>query len=186
MDSKHSDEFLSRLRTWVRKRVPSSADADDVVQEVLLRVVSSPRAAELESPWAWMRAVARTAVADFHRTRARGATELEPELVAAPEREDDGELVDCVRQLLGELDADDRALLERIDVGGESQAELARALGVSASGLKSRVQRARAKLREALFARCRVECDLRGLPTGPAECKPEAGDCGCAPEPGSR
>lgn len=178
------DEFLARLAAWVRRRVSSAADADDVVQDVLLRVVAARREGELESPWAWLRSVARSALVDFHRSRAREHAALEAELVLDRAPSDDAEIVECVRQLMTELDADDRALLERVDIAGESQAELARELGLSPSGLKSRVQRARARLRDTLFARCRVECDLRGLPSGPAECKPDAGDCGCAPERG--
>ncbi|MBI5364186.1 MAG: sigma-70 family RNA polymerase sigma factor [Planctomycetes bacterium] len=182
MEPTTHDEFLTRLRTWVRRRVPSSADADDVVQDVLLRVVGARREGELDSPWAWLRSVARSALVDFHRTRAREHAALEAELVLDRTPADDAEIAGCVRQLMTELDTDDRVLLERVDVAGESQAELARELGLAPSSMKSRVQRARSRLRDELFRRCRVECDLRGLPSGPAECKPDAGDCGCAPE----
>lgn len=180
---KHTSEFLERLRAFVRARVPTAADADDVVQDVLLRVVASRREQEeLDSPWAFLRTVAHSALVDFHRSRAREHAALDAELVLDREPDDDADLAACVRQLLVELDGDDRALLERVDVQGESQAALARELSLSPSGMKSRVQRARARLRDELFRRCRIECGLGGLPTGPAECKPDAGACGCGPE----
>jgi RNA polymerase sigma-70 factor (ECF subfamily) len=63
------------------------------------------------------------------------------------------------------LSSDDRMILQRIDMLGESQAEVARELGMSISGLKSRVQRARQRLRAQLEGCCAVERDRTGQPT---------------------
>ena len=48
------------------------------------------------------------------------------------------------------------------DIGGLPQAEAARRLGLSVSGLKSRVQRGRAKLKQALLRCCAIETDRWG------------------------
>ncbi len=176
-------ELLARLRTMVRRRVRSSADVDDVVQEVALRLVSSGERAPIASPHAWLAATARRAVADHHRSRARAGRELSEDAVADDSREHaPPDVARCLAPLMNRLEASDRALLERVDVRGERQVELARELGLSISGLKSRVQRARLRLRRALLERCDVELDRRGQPSGDARCRSGAGalasDCG--------
>jgi RNA polymerase sigma-70 factor (ECF subfamily) len=81
--------------------------------------------------------------------------------------------------LLGSLDAEDRILLERVDVAHESQVELAQEHSLTPTAMKSRVQRARTRLREAVLARCKVERDAQGRPTGAASCKPGPGGDAC-------
>jgi RNA polymerase sigma-70 factor (ECF subfamily) len=53
-----------------------------------------------------------------------------------------------------------------IEIEGVSQVDAARRLGLSVSGMKSRVQRGRAKLRALLEARCRIAVDARGRVVG--------------------
>lgn len=175
-------EFSARLRTWVRGRVPSSADADDVVQTVLLKLVESGRVESLTSTHAWLRATARNVIADLHRSRAsRSADSAEVADVASAEEDDDAEISRCLGPLLARLEPADRDVIQRVDVDGVSQAALARELALSASGMKSRVQRARARLRDAVLARCVVEFDGRGRPVGAPSCRPgdDAKRCGC-------
>lgn len=179
-----ADDFLARLKSYVRRRVPSSADAEDVVQTVLLRLLEARGARPPASPHAWLLAAARRAIVDLHRARARDGTEPTQALdePSIPEAEDLSDAAACLAPLLAGLPEDERRLLVRVDVEGASQAALARELGLSASGMKSRVQRARTRLREALLARCRVERDVHGLPLGDATCRDAATsrDCGCA------
>lgn len=175
-------EFSTRLRTWVRGRVPSSADADDVVQTVLLKLVESGRAESITSTHAWLRATARNVIADLHRSRASRSTDsAEVTDVASVGQGEDAEIARCLGPLLARLEPADRDVIQRVDVDGESQAALARELELSASGLKSRVQRARARLRDAVLARCVVEFDGRGRPVGAPSCRPggDGGRCGC-------
>lgn len=173
-------DFYERLRAYVRRRVPRSFDTDDVVQTVMLRLLESRKPRTLASTRAWLLAAARSAVVDLHRARAR-AGELIPDsnTILSVESEEGSDITECLLPLLGTLDPEDRTVLQRVDINGESQTGLARELSLSASGLKSRVQRARARLREAVLSRCVVERNARGMPVGPTTCKP-----GCSP-PGS-
>jgi len=167
-------EILARLRTFVRRRVRSSADVDDVVQEVALRLVASGERAPIASPHAWLAATARRAVADLHRARARAGHELGEDAADDAPKQSPPDVARCLAPLMDRLEASDRALLERVDVRGERQVELARELGLSVSGLKSRVQRARQRLRRALLGCCDVELDRRGQPSGDARCRSSA------------
>ena len=56
--------------------------------------------------------------------------------------------------------------VRQVDLEGLTQVEAARRAGVSVSGMKSRVQRGRAQLRELLDACCRFDIDSRGRVVG--------------------
>ena len=160
-----SAEFQQRLRAFVRRRVQSDADADDVVQDVLTKLLThGPRPSG--PVHAWLFTVARNVIIDRSRTRrdhvgldALELAEETPEGRGATE-----ELARCLGPMMATLSADDRLVLARVDMGGESQADLARELGVSTSGIKSRVQRARRRLRAVLESCCSIACDPRGKP----------------------
>lgn len=174
------DEFLGRLRRYVRARAPQGHDAEDVVQEALLKLLQRP-ALPRDAARAWLFTTAQRAAADRWRRRAR-ATPFEGD-AAAPADPDANEteayLAGCLDPMWRGLSAKDRDALRRIDVEGASQADVARALGVTSSTVRSRVQRARARLRAAIEACCLVETDRRGGLVGHR--RRSGGACPCPP-----
>ena len=154
--------FGDRVRRFIGKRVASDADADDVLQEVFSKIhagldkVGSP--AKLE---AWVFQIARRAIADhFRRRRFAGvlpdvAEDVPPETVTA-------EVSSWLEPMMESLPAEDREALRLADVEGLPRKELAARLGISLPGAKSRVQRARRRLKETLLECCDVEMDRRG------------------------
>jgi RNA polymerase sigma-70 factor (ECF subfamily) len=156
-------EFRDGLHGFLLRRVGDPDVADDLLQDVFLKVHT--QLAALRDPGRlhpWMYRVARNTVADHFRAR-RGATPLS-EALPAPERERDAvaELAPCIRALVSRLPSADRDALELTDLGDLTQTELAHRLGISPSGAKSRVQRARARLKEAVLACCAVYLDAAG------------------------
>ena len=187
MESGHTEsDFLRPLQAYVRRRMSSSADADDVVQTVLLRMVEAQQSPVRASVHAWMRTVARNAIVDFHRARIRALEEFEEDAQAIQGTQADApEIVACLAPLLAGLSPADRSLLERVDLHGESQADIARELSVSLSTVKSRTQRARERLKSALISRCEFERDGLGMPIGPVRCRTESrsSSCDCETDP---
>jgi len=121
-----------------------------------------------ESVYAWLFTVARRAIIDRVRA-AKGAGHAHDDQlnriaaeVADPSTTAD--LARCMEPMLELLSAEDRIVLQRVDMFGQSQADIARELGMSNSGLKSRVQRARRRLRALLEDCCTIERDRLGLP----------------------
>ena len=177
-------EFEGRLRPFIAGRVPA-ADVDDVVQDVRLRVqrsLSGLRDDQSFVPWLYQ--VARSAIAESHRQRSRQPAPLpEDQLEVEQPQEETGptaleaELASYLLPLIARLPSPYREALTLIELEGMTQQAAADAFGISLSGMKSRVQRGRAKLRELLEACCRVAVDARGTVI---ECVPkQPGVCGC-------
>lgn len=162
--------FGPPLRAFLARRVPPGVEADDLVQDVFLRVirhVGSLRATD--RPEAWLFQIARNALNDTLRTRLRrdGRTDpIEADLPAAPdaaaEREAEAELAPCLTAMIGRLAEPYRTAITLTTLQGVSQAEAARQLGTSFSGMKSRVQRGRVQLRRMLVSCCAIAVDVRG------------------------
>jgi RNA polymerase sigma-70 factor, ECF subfamily len=164
-------ELRTRLRSFVARRVSSDPSAhDDLVQEILIRIHRSlPRLRESERLDAFAYQVARNAITDHYRKGRReqpvSPESLEDHAVVREDEADDpagegrAELACCLRPLIERLDEGYREALLLTDLGDLSQAEAARRLGLSAPGMRSRVQRARSRVHEALAACCGVELD---------------------------
>jgi len=158
----------AKLRPFIARRVRSSIDVDDVVQDVFLKLqrgLVGLREDERFGPWVYQ--VARSAIADHHRAAARhpiadGPLAEEP----APDAEDEGaaerDLAMYVAGFVAMLPSPYREALTLTELEGLTQKEAADMLGISVSGMKSRVQRGRQQLREAFDACCHIALDARG------------------------
>jgi RNA polymerase sigma-70 factor, ECF subfamily len=167
------ERFLKGLRRFVARRV-SADDAPDVVQNVLLRLHQGAAGLRDGSrAEAWLYAIARRTIADHYRSRgatlpATTGADLDelPGVGPLPSlarwRGQDShsaheEVLSWLRPIAEGLPDKYRRAILMADFEGRPQQEVADALGLSLSGAKSRVQRARAKLGEALERCCAVE-----------------------------
>lgn len=158
------------VRAFVRRRVPHHQDAEDITQESLLRLYRSVEdlrdASALEG---WMYRIARNAITDHYRRAPRQPVPVAPDDLehAADHHTDEDqdstdELAGCVHTLLARVPEDYRRALELTDLGDLTQRAAADQLGLSTSGMKSRVQRGRRLLR-AEVKRC---CEVTLSPSG--------------------
>ncbi len=165
--------FKNALGTYVRRRV-GPAEADDLISDILVRLVLHQGAlAAATHPLAWLRRTAANAIADHYRSRAaerraldRAGQEsaLSHPTATLPDAAPDAaaDIAACLMPFIHELPEADRDALLLTDLGGMTQSAAASQLGLSASGMKSRVQRARAKLKRRLLRCCAIETDRRG------------------------
>jgi RNA polymerase sigma-70 factor (ECF subfamily) len=161
------EAFHTPLQQFIRRRVSDEATAEDVLQDVFLkihqRVETLRDVKKLES---WIYQITRNTIIDAYRS-SRPTTTLEAaEVLDLPEElpDDDvvSELLPCVRAMVRSLPELDRQALVLTEYQGLTQKELAERLGLSFSGAKSRVQRAREKLKQQLLECCHFELDRRG------------------------
>jgi RNA polymerase sigma-70 factor (ECF subfamily) len=157
------DELRGELHRFVARRVPA-ADAEDIVQEALLRIHRGLPGVRADGALVgWLYQVTRNAVVDHLRAR-RTVEETDDDSAAELEVDDAAfeRLARCVRPFVGMLTTPYREALELVELGGISQVEAATRLGVPLPTMKSRVQRGRAQLRELLEQCCAIDVDARG------------------------
>ena len=162
MTAWHSHE--AELRGWMRHRLGNSAEAEDLLQDVFIKAMrQGERFCAIVDARAWLFEVARNALADRLRL-ARPTVGLPEDLSAATEEE--AAVVDslaaCLPRVLTELSPEDREAITLCDLEGLPQEEYARRKGLSLPGAKSRVQRARKRLRARLTLACQVRLDEAG------------------------
>jgi RNA polymerase sigma factor (sigma-70 family) len=161
-------EERSRLRNFIRRRVPDPSDAEDIVQEVFYELVEANRLLmPIEHVTGWLFRIARNRITDFFRKK-----KPEPFSDTAVEGED-GELLriedllpspdagpealyfrnillDELELALDELPDEQREVFVAHELEGRSFKELSAASGVGVNTLLSRKRYAVLHLRERL------------------------------------
>ena len=184
--------LTTRLAVFVRRRIGEPYAAEDVAQELLLRLhrnLGELRAHDRLDAFAYR--IARNAIIDHYR-----ATATATELVSAPDdliaridaeggigAELDAvasahELVRCLEPAVRRLPERYREALMLTDLGELSQVQAATIAGLSIPGMKARVQRGRAQLHELLTGCCHIVLDDDRHITD----MQRRGPCACAPE----
>ncbi|MBK9440553.1 MAG: sigma-70 family RNA polymerase sigma factor [Comamonadaceae bacterium] len=156
----HSEE----LGGWLRQRVSSPAQAEDLLQDLFLKALrQGERFCDVRNARAWLFEVARNLLAD-HLRAAHPSVDL-PDDLAAPSHDIDtmDALSACLPRVLSELSPADREAITLCDLQGMAQAEFARQKGLSLSAAKSRLQRARVRLHAQMSQACQVHINDSGL-----------------------
>ena len=162
-------DIATRLRPFVARHVPP-ADVDDVLQDTFVRMQRGLATLRDDERFtAWLFQVARSAVAEHGRTRARHPlANTDPELTAAVDTDDrdaSHALAACVALFVALLPTPYREAVTLVELEGLTIREAAALTGISISGMKSRVQRGRARLRELFEQCCEIVLDARGRVT---------------------
>jgi RNA polymerase sigma-70 factor, ECF subfamily len=160
------EEFHPKLKQFVFRRVPDEQSGEDILQDVFLKIharIDTLR--DEEKLQSWIYQIARNAIADYYREH-KATLEISeaPALLEEPGDDDDivKELLPSIKAMVYSLPRDYREALLLTEYQGLTQRELAQKLGLSLSGAKSRVQRAREKLKTMLLDCCHFEFDRRG------------------------
>lgn len=160
--------YRNPLLHFIRSRVANNEEAEDLLQEVFLRVHRHLCCADdWQRPQAWFYQIARNLIIDQYRSH-RPLADISDDLPAADGELDtaaddfETQLSFALKATVLELPEPYREALICTEYDGLSNQQLADHLGISLSGAKSRVLRARQKLRELLLACCHFELDRRG------------------------
>lgn len=151
--------LFARAMAMVRHR----AAADDLVQEALLRALEAwsrfrPDPGCEDALASWLFRIMANLVISEHRKAAHAAAKMAEAGSAAEQltmgsrgEPAAGELMGRgLERALDQLDPDQRDVIVRYDLGGDTYPEIARALGVRTGTIHSRLHRARRRLAELL------------------------------------
>jgi len=154
------------IKAFVSSRVANPADAEDLVQEVFVKVHNGLGQVDDDSRIrAWVYQIARNSVIDFYRKNGKPSVELEEELLEDKSSYDQNVneiVIQWFPTVIAALPEKYRRAVELYELQGMSQQNIAAELGLSLSGAKSRIQRGRDQMRQMLFNCCTFEKDSSG------------------------
>jgi len=161
----------SAFRGFLRRRVGDDALAEDLLQQSFVRAVEHQHSLRNEdSVLAWFYRVLRNTLIDYYRSHGAESKRNEAFLQQLTHLEEDKEpaldeihaaACQCLYAVIPSLRSTYRDLLRRIDLDGESPAQVATDLNITPNNLTVRLHRARQALRAGLEESCGV-CSQHG------------------------
>lgn len=168
-------DLYQKIKQYVGHNVRNKEDVQDIVQNVFVKVqLHQGELRESEKIIGWIYRITRNSITDYYRLRKKeqAGVWVEPE-------EDRHVFNECVEQCLSvlsdQLPTPYKEALQLSEKENISQTELAQRWGISYSGAKSRVQRARQLLKEKMESLYHIKTDAYG---NVIVCE-DRGPCGC-------
>lgn len=156
------DFFQQELKGFVYKRVKDRSLTDDIVHDVFLKVQNKiGQLHEQAKLTSWIYQITKNAIIDHYRRQSRNLN------MADLDWDNDAPnfnecVTRCLQNMMTTLPDKYREALQLADVENLPQLELAERLGMSYSGAKSRVQRARQMLKAKVDETLIIKLDAYG------------------------
>ncbi len=159
-------ELHDAVFRYVRRHIDSDETAEDITHDIFLKLLIAFRDGDaIRNAGAFLFRAAKHRIIDYYRTRRVGEpyTEIGDD-VDDRRRDEIGriEIASWMRGTIAALSEPYRTTLLMTDIDRLPYGEVARRLDLTPSGVKSRVRRGRAMMRERLLACCRFVFDARG------------------------
>jgi RNA polymerase sigma-70 factor (ECF subfamily) len=156
-------QLYRELKSFVYRRVKNLQDSEDIVQDVFIKAqLKSAQLKESEKLASWMYTMTRNSIIDYFRLRQRTIDMAALDASQTEYNQLNDCVVDCMGEVMNTLPSPYREALELADKEHVPQKELAVRLGISYSGAKSRVQRARLMLKEKMEVLYKIKTDGYG------------------------
>ncbi len=162
--------FNSHLKAYILSQIKNEHDAKDVLQDVFLKIHDNlHKLRDFDRLESWIFQITRNKINDYYRLQKKNQKLTDN---IKNEISDDDQLTDFdayslpdsswLKPFVDELPAKYRQALVMTEYENKNQREMADELGLSVPGAKSRVQRARKKIKELILACCHFDFDHYG------------------------
>ena len=141
-----STEFYARIKLHVHRRFSGQVSGEDAAQEVFLKLMAREEVGYIDYPVGWLYTLADHYAIDVLRKRGRETELGEWDLVALPASHEGDEVVAA----LNKLDPLTRKIIYLHIWEGYSYKEIAHALGMNYSGVRTRVSRGYSRMKKFL------------------------------------
>ncbi len=160
------NQFRSGLKLFILSKVKNEDDADDIMQNVFLKIHDNIHSLKDKSrikPWIYQ--VTRNLIIDYfrisNRSRKFNKLKVEPAIDSSTNKYMDVAISDMI-QMMNELSTEYCEVLCMTELETMTLKQYAEKKGLSYSGAKSRVQRARNMLKDMLLKCCHYQFDKYG------------------------
>lgn len=141
--------YQQQLQAYVRKRVPHTYDADDIVQTVLIKVMNyCEQKNNVKHIKPWLYSITQNTIADYYKRSKKIHPSDDLTGLSTEEGGYDEDIFVWLYKFMDKLPGKYALPLRLSDIKGIPQKEIAEQLGLSLTATKSRIQRARKMLRE--------------------------------------
>ncbi len=156
-------QLYNPLLGYVRKRVRNQEDAEDLTQDVFLKM-SRSNSNGIDDLKSWVYRIAKNTITDYYRKKRLQTDIIEGDVLLDYEEDDNVsiELSTCVSMFIEQLPEEYKDLLVLSELKEMSQKEIAQQLNMNYVTVRSKVQRGRKKLRELFESCCIVEQGGKG------------------------
>ena len=158
-------EFGDKLKGFINNRISDEMIAEDILQDVFVKIHSGIGKLKDDTRLqSWIYQITRNTITDHYRSRKfkHQLHEEVPDDSGTPGPSAMQRIAAGLEGMVQLLPEKYREALLLTEFQGMSQVALAKKLGISISGAKSRVQRARQMLKDMLLECCHFEFDRRG------------------------
>lgn len=161
------EEFSIPLKGFIKKRIDNDQDVEDILQIVFLKIynnISNLKESNKIQPWIYT--ITKNAIFDHYRAHKHdlymGRLSEDVLFETQDEVTANSEIAQCLKIMIRNLPEKYKQALILTEFENLTQKELALQLGLTVSGAKSRVQRARIMLKVMFLNCCNIEKDYKG------------------------
>lgn len=162
------EQFNEPLHQFICKKVNHDDHCNDILQDLYLKIyLNITKIEKAQNVRAYIFQMAHNAITDHYRKLSKAPKQENDDLITAledrKEEKSDYELADCcLRPMIEALPDIYKEALIFTELEGYTQQQLADKLGISLPAAKSRVQRAREKLKQEILQCCNITFDKYG------------------------
>jgi RNA polymerase sigma-70 factor, ECF subfamily len=157
-------EFHKELKVYITKIVKNQTDADDILQEVFIKIMlNSDKVKLARNLRQYIYGIVRNSIGDYFRKKPNSDIEVPAATIEVDEQFLNATIADCcIKPFINQLPEKYKIALLLTEFQDVSQKDLAEKLNISYSGAKSRVQRGKEKLKEMILNCCAYQSDAYG------------------------
>jgi RNA polymerase sigma-70 factor, ECF subfamily len=161
-------EFHSQLLGYVKSKVRSKEDAEDILQNVFIKISSSLDKLTHETKLrSWLFTITRNAIIDYYRINVNRKNvalvkEIDEDVLEENDPDSTKGLDQCIGSMIALLPEEYRDIIIESEINGVKQKDLAAQRGIAYSSMRSKVQRGRERLKQLLYNCCYISTDTRG------------------------
>lgn len=174
------NQFSLQIFNYIKLKVSTIEDTEDIFQDVFVKVFLKIESLDdVEKVGAWLFQVTRNSIHDFYRKKAKVPQSVNSPIITdfLTEEKSTPNFLDCLTPIIEELPTKYKEVIHLSDVEGKKYQEIANQLGLSLSGVKTRIQRGRELLKQGFISCCQYKKDENGKLVGDNDCQRTECEC---------